>query len=105
MVLTEFNGEAALGTETQLVWDPVPSTTVVLWMSISTGIATGATQFRVDKTVEGRNGWRLPTVVELTSLVDPSVTAPGPKLPLVDSPPNVCVVDDPPEPDDEITPG
>lgn len=93
-----------MDTETQLVWEPAPSTTVMLWMSISTGIATGATQFCVDKTVGGRKGWQLSSVVELTNLVDPSVAAPGPKLPLFDSPTNVCVVDDPPEPDDEITP-
>lgn len=72
VVLAAFNDEAVLDKETQLVWQRRVSNADTFhwnaWLTCSTA-ATG-----------GRMGWRLPTVAELTSLIDPSVTS-GPKLP------------------------
>ena len=71
-VLEQFNDEAVLDKETGLVWEQSPS--------------TGDQWFRVfadchNKNVGGRKGWRLPTIEELMSLVDPTVSSPGPTLP------------------------
>ena len=61
-------------TETGLVWEKSPTTTAVLW-----GVATHSSC--ADHAIGGRKGWRLPSQIELASLVDPSVGAPGPTLP------------------------
>ncbi len=71
-VLRAFNDEAVLDKETQLVWERSPETFTLLW---DTAIFTC-----FDKDVNGRKGWRLPTIEELASLVDPTVS-PGPTLP------------------------
>src|SRR5262245_38941655 len=65
LVLAEFNDEAVLDKETQLVWERTPSTTTYLWQN--------ARFFCAQKAVGGRGGWRLPSFYELSSLVDPSV--------------------------------
>jgi hypothetical protein len=71
-VLKEFNNEAVLDKETQLVWEQSPA-------------ITQHTQFDArfqctSRTTGGRKGWRLPSVHELASLADPSVLPPGPVL-------------------------
>lgn len=71
-VLTEFGGQAVLDRETQLVWERSPQTAPAKWSNARFD-CTG-------KTVGNRKGWRLPSVHELASLVDPSVS-PGPTLP------------------------
>jgi hypothetical protein len=74
LVLPEFNDEAVLDRETQLVWERKPSTTTLLWQN--------ARFICAQKVVGGRGGWRLPCFYELSSLVDPSVTdASIPRLP------------------------
>lgn len=71
-VLKEFNSEAVLDNETQLVWERSPSPTGAEWTSAPMRCAI--------KSVGGRKGWRLPSFYELMSLVDPSVKA-GPARP------------------------
>ena len=75
-VLTNFGGAAVRDNETGLVWEQAPVPTPHTWSNARfqcTGRATG-----------GRKGWRLPSVHELASLIDPSVASPGPTLPAGD---------------------
>jgi len=65
-----FDGLAVLDHETGLVWERVPSTATMNWAF--------ATQVCSDRELSNRFGWRLPTVAELTSLVDSTQT---PRLP------------------------
>jgi uncharacterized protein DUF1566 len=62
---------AVLDKETGLIWEKSPDTSMRTW-----DIAGG---YCLNKAVGGRKGWRLPTIEELTSLMDPSVP-PGPTL-------------------------
>lgn len=73
-VLRDFNDEAVLDKETQLVWERSPSTDLWSWY--------GARNSCMNKEVGGRLGWRLPSVHELSSLIDRQVLTPEvPKLP------------------------
>src|SRR5215831_4870597 len=66
-------GAAVLDRETGLVWERSPSATLFAWE---------IAQFHCNQLgVGNRLGWRLPTLQELTSLVDPTVAFPGPTLP------------------------
>jgi hypothetical protein len=71
IVLTDWNSEAVLDRETGLVWE-----------KSARGLASwnDARYTCINTNVGGRKGWRLPSIPELTSLIDPSV-APGPTLP------------------------
>jgi hypothetical protein len=60
----KFNGAAVLDRETQLVWEQSPDTNVKSWALARTEC--------MSRDVDGRKGWRLPSVHELASLVDPS---------------------------------
>ena len=73
VVLPAFNNEAVLDKETGLVWERSPHTTSARWIA--------ARRTCIEKNVGGQKGWRLPSLKELTSLVDPSVAPPGPTLP------------------------
>ena len=64
---TAFPG-AVLDQNTGLVWEQAPDATTRIWAT--------ATNYCVNKTVGGTRGWRLPSVVELASLIDPSLPAP-----------------------------
>jgi len=75
IVLSNWGGAAVLDRETGLVWEKSPSagTTHFSWFS--------ALGYCGALSVGNRMGWRLPTLQELASLVDPSVPSPGPALP------------------------
>jgi hypothetical protein len=70
-VLDAFHGKAVLDRETQLVWEQSPSAQSFQWAV--------AVEVCNQLIVDNRLGWRLPTIQELATLVDPS--APGPTLP------------------------
>ena len=65
--VTAFTG-AVLDKNTGLVWEQAPDTTRRSWFD--------AASYCVNKDVGGTRGWRLPSVAELTSLIDPSLAAP-----------------------------
>ena len=68
VILPAFNNEAVLGKNTGLVWEQAPDATARPWAA--------ATSYCVNKNVGGTRGWRVPSVAELTSLIDPSLPAP-----------------------------
>jgi len=78
IVLSSYNNQAVFDSETGLVWEKSPSTSTFPWSSTTT---TTAAQHCNLLNVGNREGWRLPTVQELASLVDRTVPSPGPTLP------------------------
>ena len=68
-----MGGAAVRDNETGLVWEKEPSPTLQIWPN--------ARGFCATKTVGGRKGWRLSSIEELASLIDPTVPSPGPMLP------------------------
>ena len=72
-ILSAFGDAAVRDDETGLVWEKTLETIEVSW--------TNARATCADKDVGGRKGWRLPSISELASLVDPSIRT-GPTLPL-----------------------
>jgi hypothetical protein len=73
VILPTFTNDAVLDKATGLVWEKSPQTTSAKW-SVARRTCT-------EKNVGGQKGWRLPSLEELASLVDPSVAPPGLALP------------------------
>jgi hypothetical protein len=73
VVLSDFNNEAVLDKETGLVWqkdlNPNPLYPHDNWRA--------AHHYCNNLVLGGRMGWRLPTVQEMTSLIDPTQTNPA----------------------------
>jgi Protein of unknown function (DUF1566) len=64
-----MNDEAVLDRETGLVWARTPLPTAIAWSS-------GASAC-VNATIGGRKGWRMPTIYELSTLVDTTQSSPA----------------------------
>jgi len=74
IVLAAFQNEAVLDRETGLVWERSPDATT---HTQEEGDTTGAC---ITKILGGRLGWRLPSIEELASLLDPNAAS-DPLLP------------------------
>ncbi|OAI46763.1 hypothetical protein AYO43_01100 [Nitrospira sp. SCGC AG-212-E16] len=72
-ILSAFGGAAVRDDETGLVWEKTLETNQVSWADARASCP--------DKDVGGRKGWRLPSIFELASLMDLSMST-GPTLPL-----------------------
>jgi hypothetical protein len=68
IILSNFASAAVLDRDTGLVWEKSPDTTTRSWL-----VAHG---YCLNKNVGGTRGWRLPSVPELASLINPSLAAP-----------------------------
>jgi len=73
-VLADYNNAAVKDNSTGLVWEQNPTATLSDW--------TSARGYCINKSVGGMRGWRLPSVVELASLIDPTLLAPYVPAPL-----------------------
>lgn len=73
VMLAAFNNDAVRDNNTGLVWEKSPQTVPATW--------NGARFACINKNIGGQKGWRLPSIPDLASLIDPSVAPPGPTLP------------------------
>jgi hypothetical protein len=78
-VLSAFGGAAVRDNNTGLVWEQAPDPHWGNNPLTPNGITNwyGAIMYCVGKTVGGTFGWRLPSVVELFSVLDPSLPSPN----------------------------
>ena len=69
VVLSPFNNEAVLDKETGLVWERSPGEEELIWI--------GANSRCIQLSKGDRFAWRLPTIQELSSLLDPTQAEPA----------------------------
>jgi hypothetical protein len=62
-ILEKFGQQAVLDLSTQLIWERSPNPTEVTWSTAHSRCAL--------KTIGGQTGWRLPSFLELMTLVEP----------------------------------
>jgi len=67
-VLPAFASKAVRDNNTGLVWEQAPEATLRTWGS--------ASSFCLNKNIGNARGWRLPSVAELASLINPSSPSP-----------------------------
>lgn len=72
VVLSNFNNEAVLDRNTGLVWEKSPRSQLASWPF--------AKDVCLNRITGNQMGWRLPSVTELASLLDPTALTSGPKL-------------------------
>jgi hypothetical protein len=68
VILSNWGDEAVLDRNTGLVWQRSPLEARQRWSDARSGC--------LNTTTGGREGWRLPSVAELASLIDPSLSPP-----------------------------
>ena len=73
VILPDFNNDAVLDEDTNLIWELSPAPTPVTWNEARITCVTRATG--------GQKGWRLPAPSEMRSLVGPAVDSPIPNIP------------------------
>ncbi|MGB4066772.1 MAG: DUF1566 domain-containing protein [Nitrospira sp.] len=73
VILPDFNSNAVLDKDTNLIWELSPMSTSVTWNEARTTCVTRVTG--------GQKGWRLPAPSEMRSLVGPAVDSPIPNIP------------------------
>ena len=73
MILPDFNNDAVLDKDTNLIWELSPTPTPVTWNEARATCIT--------RTTGGQKGWRLPAPAEMRSLVGPAVDSPIPNIP------------------------
>ncbi|MBL8074860.1 MAG: DUF1566 domain-containing protein [Nitrospira sp.] len=74
IVLANFNSEAVLDQDTGLLWERSPRTVLADWKAARSSC--------LNRAIDGQRGWRLPSIVELTSLLDPSIQDSDAMLPV-----------------------
>jgi Protein of unknown function (DUF1566) len=72
VVLADFSNQAVLDRETGLVWEQASDATNRPWTGAT---SSSASSYCANKMVGGTAGWRLPSVVELKSVQNPSLPA------------------------------
>ncbi len=73
VILPDFNNNAVLDKDTNLIWELSPTPTRLTWNEARAACVTRATG--------GHKGWRLPAPTEMRSLVGPAVDSPIPNIP------------------------